>query len=98
MRWCACFSSRAWLSQNAALARRFAQAIGETTRWANTHRDDTALIVAKDSGVPLDVVRNMTRVRFGDLDAKLLQPVLDAGVRYKVVEKPIAAADIVVQP
>lgn len=91
------FSSRAWLAQNAALARRFAQAISETTRWANTHHDDTALIVSKDSGVPLDVVRNMTRVRYADLDTRLLQPVLDAAMRYKAIEKPVTATDIVLQ-
>jgi NitT/TauT family transport system substrate-binding protein len=92
------FSSRAWLAQNGPLARRFAQAISETTRWANTHHDETALIVSKDSGVPLEVVRGMTRVKYADLDVKLLQPVLDAASRYKAIEKPVSATDIVLQP
>ena len=92
------FTTRAWIAQNGALARRFVQAISETTRWANTHRDDTAVIVSKETGIPLDVVRNMTRVKYSDLDARLLQPVLDAAVRYKVIEKPVNATDIVLQP
>jgi len=94
---CAGFSSHAWLSQNAAVARRLAQAISETTRWANTHHDETALIVSKDAGIPLEAIRNMTRVKYADLDARLLQPVLDAALRYKTIEKPVMATDIVLQ-
>jgi NitT/TauT family transport system substrate-binding protein len=92
---CAGVSTRAWINQNRATARRFAQAVAETTRWANTHHDDSALILSKEARIPIDVVHNMTRVRFADLDPRLVQPVLDAAYRYHVLEKAVKASDIV---
>ena len=37
----------------------------------------------------------MTRVRYGDLDLRLVQPVLDVAFKYKAIEKPLTAADLV---
>ncbi len=37
----------------------------------------------------------MTRLQFGSLDPKLLQPVLDVAVRFKSIDKHVDAADIV---
>jgi len=31
------------------------------------------------------------------LDAKLIQPVLDAGAKYKALERPFNAADLIVR-
>lgn len=36
----------------------------------------------------------MNRVRFADLDAALIQPVLDIAFKFKLLEKPLLAADI----
>jgi hypothetical protein len=38
----------------------------------------------------------MKRASFAtSLDTKLMQPVLDVGVRYKAIEKQVAAADLI---
>ena len=91
----AMFASQSWLGANAATARKLAQALNETIRWANTHHDETAPLAAAATKIPLDVVRRMTRVRFAVMDPKLVQPVLDAAVRYKSIDKPVNAVDII---
>lgn len=90
----ACFAPRAWIEHNRDTAARLAQAISETTFWANAHHDDTALIVSKYSKIPLEVVKAMNRVRYADLDGRLIQPVLDVAFKYKMIEKAVNAADI----
>lgn len=92
-----CFAKRAWLADNAALAKRLVAALDEAAGWANGHLDDSAAITAKYNALPLETARGMTRVRFAPLDPKLLQPVLDAAYRYKSIDKPVMAADIVVR-
>ena len=89
------FAPQPWLAANAATARRLTQALNDTVRWANTHHDETAVIAARATKLSLDVVKTMTRVKYAALDAKLVQPVLDAALKYKSIEKAVNAADIV---
>jgi ABC-type nitrate/sulfonate/bicarbonate transport system substrate-binding protein len=91
----ATFSTRAWLSQNAATARRITQVLDDTVKWANTHHDESAIVTAKSTGLSLDAVHAMTRVRYAELDPKLIQPVLDAALKYKGIERAVNAADII---
>lgn len=91
------FGTKAYVSQNAALVKRLAQALDETVRWANGHQDDSAVITAKETGLTLETVRAMIRVRYAELDARLMQPVLDAAAKYKTIEKPVNAADLIVR-
>jgi NitT/TauT family transport system substrate-binding protein len=93
-----CFASRSWLAANGPTAAKLAAALNETGRWVNTHHDESAPTLARASKVPLEVVRSMTRVRFADLDPKLLQPVLDTAYKYKLVETAVSATDIVMRP
>jgi ABC-type nitrate/sulfonate/bicarbonate transport system substrate-binding protein len=90
----ACFTSRAWLARNGDIAARLASALSDASRWANAHHDDTAAILSANAKVPVDVVRSMNRVRFGDLDPRLIQPVLDTAFKFKLLEKAVGAGDI----
>jgi NitT/TauT family transport system substrate-binding protein len=93
-----CFTTRARVTENPALTKRLVQALDEIARWANTHHDDTAVVLSKGSRIPLEVVRTMTRVRYGNLETRLVQPVLDVAAKYKAIEKPLNAADLIVKP
>jgi hypothetical protein len=45
--------------------------------------------------VPVEVIKAMHRTRFAtSLDPKLIQPVLDIAFRYKVIDRPVSAAQI----
>lgn len=91
----ATFAPQTWLAANRALARKLAQVLNDTVRWANTHHSETAAIVAQATKLPIDIVRGMTRVKYAALDAKLMQPVLDAALKYKSIDKAVNANDIV---
>jgi NitT/TauT family transport system substrate-binding protein len=91
----ATFSTKTWLAQNAATAKRLAQVLDDTVAWANTHHDESAAIVSKGTKIPIETVRVMTRTRYATLSPTLLQPVLDAGVRYKSIEKAVSAVDLI---
>jgi sulfonate transport system substrate-binding protein len=90
------FASRSWLTQNAAVAKQLATVFHETGVWANSHHDESAVILSKESGLPLEKVRASTRARFDPISTTVLQPVLDAAFRYKEIEKPIRASDIMI--
>jgi NitT/TauT family transport system substrate-binding protein len=91
-----CYTQRGWIAQNGATTKRLTEALDETVRWANAHHDDTAPITAKYASLSVETVHKMTRLQFGMLDAKLLQPVLDVAVRFKSIDKHVDAADIIV--
>jgi NitT/TauT family transport system substrate-binding protein len=90
------YAQRDWLTKNADTAKRFASAIYAAGGWANTHRPDSAVIEA--TYVKLDAARlaTMPRNTFSvGLDPKLMQPVLDLALRYKMLATPLLAATII---
>lgn len=90
--------SRAWISQNADTARRIVTAIYETARWSNQNHDLTAPILSKYSKVDVDAIRRNKRVLFAtSLEPRMVQPLLDAAVTYKAIERHTNAADLIVR-
>ena len=88
-----------WLKANPDLARRFADAIYETGRWANGHRDESAAILAKYAKGDAAVFRTMRRATYtgSALDARLIQPILDAGTQTGMLSSPVKASDLVMK-
>jgi NitT/TauT family transport system substrate-binding protein len=86
-----------WLKTNPDLARRFADAIYEAGRWANTHRDESAAILAKYAKGDAAVFRTMRRATYAEsaLDPRLIQPILDAGLQTGMLSSGVKAADLV---
>lgn len=90
------FASRDWLAKNAETARKLATAIYDAARWANAHHDESAKILSKYAKLDLDKIRAMNRTTYAtSLEARFMQPVLDIAVKYKLIEKPVAAADLI---
>jgi NitT/TauT family transport system substrate-binding protein len=86
-----------WLKANPDVAKRFTAAIYEAARWANTHHDESAAILAKYAKADPATFRNMRRATYTDsaLDPKLIQPILDAGTQTAMLPSPVKAADLV---
>jgi ABC-type nitrate/sulfonate/bicarbonate transport system substrate-binding protein len=86
-----------WLKANPEVARRFADAIYEAARWANTHHDESAAILAKYAKADPAAFRTMRRATFSDsaLDPRLIQPILDAGTQTGMLSTAVKAADMV---
>ena len=89
------FGHKEYLNKNAASVRKFIEAMYLTAKWANGHRSDSAAIVARWSKMDVQQVRGMARVNYAtSLDPKFAQPLIDFGVRYKLIDKPTAASDL----
>jgi NitT/TauT family transport system substrate-binding protein len=89
------FSTRAFAQRNPDAIRRFGAAIYETARWANGHRADSAVILAKHAKLEVDVTSAMRRVRYADaLRESDIQNQLDVAVKYNIISRAVSARDI----
>lgn len=91
------YAQRDWLAKNADTVRRFTSAIYAAGGWANAHPAESAAIEATYVKLDPAQLRTMPRNAFAvGLDPKLMQPVLDVAVRYKMLPSPLAARDVIV--
>lgn len=92
------YARREWLNANASAIRSLVRAIYETARWANTHQNETAPILAQYSRIDVDVVRHSVRAQYAtSLEPQLLQPVLDIAVKYNALPHPIPVNDLMMR-
>jgi NitT/TauT family transport system substrate-binding protein len=85
-----------WLAAHPDVAARFASAIAKAATWANAHEKESAAILVKNSKLDPAVANSMARAVYGTkLDASLVQPVVDAAAKYGIIDKPIAASDLI---
>jgi NitT/TauT family transport system substrate-binding protein len=90
------FSTRGWLTANAALAKRMTDAIYTTARWANSHHDASAAILAKYTKIDVELIRKMRRVNFAtSLEPQLIQPVLDTALTYGGLTRHVDASELI---
>ena len=93
------FAKKDWLDANAETAHKLAGALYEAGRWANAHHDESAAIVSRISKIEAERVRQMARSLYPySLEAKLIEPVLDVGLRWGAIAQKASAADIMWRP
>lgn len=91
------FTTRTFAQSHPDVVRRFVAVIYQTAHWANTHHDDSADILAQITKIPRDTLQRMHRAQYATaMDARDMQSLLDAGVRYGVLAQNVRAADIIV--
>lgn len=92
------FAKRDWLAQNADTARKLAQAIYQTARWANTHHAETLPILAKYTKMETDKISRMTRATYDTmLDPAKVQPPITLALKNHVFDKPLTAEELIVK-
>ena len=80
------FCTADYASKNADVLARFRKGLAEATVYANTHWNDMLPTISKYSGVELGVLAGTQRDVLGTaLDAPLMQPLIDAAAKYKVI-------------
>jgi NitT/TauT family transport system substrate-binding protein len=93
------FATRSWLAANPATVKRLAELIYETARWANSHHDESAPILAKYTKIDVDVIRKMRRVSYAtSFQPQLIQPVLDTALAYGGLSRQIEASELIALP
>jgi NitT/TauT family transport system substrate-binding protein len=90
------FARRDWITANTDLAHSLASAFYEAGKWANAHKVESAVIEAGITKVDLQTVRTMQRNPLStSLNAAYIQPLLDMAARYKVIDRPVMASEII---
>ncbi len=86
----------AFIEKNPVAIKRFATAIYEAARWANTHHDETAVILARYAKMQPAVIAKMTRASYDTtMTSEALQPTLDAAYKFKIIDSPVRAAEVI---
>jgi NitT/TauT family transport system substrate-binding protein len=89
------FTTTTYAQKNPDTVKRFRTAIVEAGKWANGHRGDSAVILAKWTKTDLEVVRGMSRCPYSDqLRPADMQTELDVAARFGVIPKAVSAADL----
>ena len=90
-------ASDAWLKAHPDLAAKFAAVMRQTAIWANAHHAESGAILLKYAKLTPAIAATMGRVEYAErLDPKLIQPALDATIKYSMSGlPPVTQADIV---
>ncbi len=90
------FATEAWLAAHADVAVTFAGVIRQTAVWANAHRKDSALMLAKFANLDPQLAVTMGRSTYGtSLDPATIQPIVDIQVKYGMMTAPIDPNDLI---
>jgi NitT/TauT family transport system substrate-binding protein len=90
------FTTTTWANAHPDLVAKFSDALHEASVWANRNQAKSAEILAKHTAVTVETALAMTRSRFGEgLSPALLQPTIDALARYKAIDAPFPATEII---
>ncbi|MGA2393655.1 MAG: ABC transporter substrate-binding protein [Candidatus Lustribacter sp.] len=85
-----------WVKSHAAEARTFASTLAVATAYVNTHRPETAPLVAEFTKASLANVAKMHRTTNPTtLDPALVQPLIDAAAKYGIIARAFPARDII---
>jgi len=85
-----------WVAANRDTVLRFYRALLEANVYGNAHQDVTAHWLADFAHADLDAILHTPRkVLAESLDLSMVQLVIDAALRYKVIEKGFDARDLV---
>jgi NitT/TauT family transport system substrate-binding protein len=91
-------ATRDFVTKNPDAIKRFASAMRDTARWANTHHDRSGEILAKYSKIDPATINGMARVTYAtSVDARSLQPLFTQLYRFHAIGKPLAASDVIAQ-
>lgn len=94
------FANADWVAKNADVARKFAAVMQQTAVWADAeaNRAQAAAILEKYTKIRTNSpgYAHMSYAR--TLDPQSIAPVIDAGVKYKVLDKTIPASDLIAEP
>jgi NitT/TauT family transport system substrate-binding protein len=91
------FTSKPYAAANAAVVRNVAGVLKKSAGYVNTHHAQTIDLIAKFTSLEPSQVQKMTRVEQGTtLDPKLLQPVIDTMLKYKLIPQTIDAHELMV--
>lgn len=90
------FTSEESLTKNRDAIRRFVEAFREAAAYTDKHHEETVALLAASSKLSPQIIRSMVRATAGGaVDAKDIEPVIAASVKYGVIAKAFPAQDLI---
>lgn len=89
-------STTSWVERNRPAAERFVRAINEASLYLNAHPEETLGDLVEFTGLDRSIAAKMKRATLSTtvLPGEV-QPVIDVAAKYKVIDKPFPAADLI---
>lgn len=88
-----------WASKHPDAARAFNDVFQRAAAYTNTHHAETVGLSSEMTGTPPEVVAKMVRIDVATaMDPAVIQPMIDAAVKYKAIPKSLAAKDLIFAP
>jgi NitT/TauT family transport system substrate-binding protein len=89
------FTTKAFADKNPDVVRKVAQVLTEAAKWANTHHDESAVIVARTNKVDVNEIRAETRPVYAEeIRSSEIQPQLDAGYKYGFLTRAVSSSEL----
>lgn len=89
-------ATKDYVDHNRDTMSRFARAMHESIVYTNAHLPETVDLVASYSGIPAAVIAKSRRATAGEyVDARDVQPLIDAAVRYGLITAGFPADDLI---
>jgi NitT/TauT family transport system substrate-binding protein len=80
------FATADYIAKNRQTVDAFRRVVNDAGAYANAHRDQMVPVIAKFTGVePQAILAQPQQIVATSLDVKLIQPLVDAAVKYKAV-------------
>jgi NitT/TauT family transport system substrate-binding protein len=90
------FTTTDYLAKDQATVEKFVRAMRDASAFVNAHPGDTVDVLAKFSGMEPARIAKMHRISYAtSLDPKLVQPMIDACAKYKVIPAAFDAKDMI---
>jgi len=90
------FTTKDYSARHPDVVKTFARVVAAAATYTNAHPAETVKLLADFTGVSADDIARMPRVRNGSsLTPELIQPVIDAAVKYGTTKATFPAADLI---
>jgi NitT/TauT family transport system substrate-binding protein len=90
------FTTEEFASKNRPVIERFSRIMRDAAIYCNAHQAETVDLIAEFGKIDPNVIRRMARARFASsLSAPMIQPIVDAAAKYKVIDGSFNAQDLI---
>lgn len=94
-----CVATKDWLDKNQDTARRFVAVMRQTAEWANKNHKLFPPILSKYTKIPPELIAEEQHTVYGTvLDPKVIQPIIDASAKYKILPAAFNASELFYPP
>lgn len=88
------FAQADWLAKHPDAVRKWVRVTYEAAAYTNSHKAETAPMMADVTKIPIETIRKMARVDHStSSDPALIQPVIDAAAKYKNISRAFPAKE-----